>query len=1228
MENNIFRDIQTQLDLNGPVLSWSTEPTALSSAGAFTISPALPNGNTSFSFDASGDFSGFASNKEYTLTASTNFTTTVILKGASGGGYSATDLPGGKGGGVKGTVKFEKDTVYKLVIGKKGNTPWTDDAVNHGRVGAGGTSWGGNDTGSGVDHPSGAGGGYTGLFKTSVSQANALLIAGGGGGSAFYVGGYGGDGGGAATNGDGGSGGNAGVNPGLVIVETDAVSTTGGAWQTIDYTGAIDRIEFTNPNDAGNYASFNAIEIDGTVLVDGPDRNYSSSTSVNTGTFSGGGASAGFDGSLTTQCIASSDAANITVTFDPPISALTSLRVYTSYTATGSAVINILRDSTDSSVYGGTGGTQTAGGTGGTSIGQSNNGDNGAAFFGGNTATTNPDIPGGAGGGGYFGGAAGGGDALTVGSATGAGGGGGGSSYYSTNTSLVTSPSYLISDNINSGGTVSFGRGGAGNSAVLIGVATATFPNAADNSGSLSDQWYEEGVGALSESAKYVGTATTTLTVFDLSDTSNNTKIYLKVDYVPSQYETGNAWNEPLSSDNLTITTLPELEIISEPTNVQTVINSSASMSVVADLTDSSYTDDLNYQWYFDGEPVSDGVITETITTSTSTTGPVDETYSAPGSMIVGSDSTNIVITVCGGAGGKGGDDSNGGGGQGAEGRCGRFYFPGGPRTFDFIVGRKGNDGTTGGPGAFGQGGASNIAQGGNGGGAGGVGASGGGGGGGGASAIKENGNVVIISSGGGGGGGGSQNRSGQSGKDLRPGVGLGYGRGDVTTTQQGGNGDTRTNGDGGGGGGGGGGAGNSRWTPFSAGGYAGEDNQTNADHGSGGASAYDRSKASFNFDGYQNEGHGYVNIKYDGTVTVPSTTTKNITISGSKTNTLTVTSDSVGVHTTQCIITSATATNTTGITSIANLAVLNAVQQSEIQVESIGVTDTATISMVDLSNGEYIFDSSSSDPSSNLVVQYISFHATERDLDVEMDLYGGKGSDTGQSGGEGGYSRIRFTMKKDEEYTIVGLRTDSINTPFVYRKGTLMACVGQGGHAGNASGANGGFGGGVDVAGDKGQGLGNGSGGEVVFEGDLGVNGIFGSSYTAPVVYPGDSQETGQDGGRSIRCTKGVYWRQQGISSCDDMTGNIKFRLSNGTEVTNTASINRGFKAGYNIIQTAGKGLDLGGNGGNGANGGHGGASGGGGGGSGYQDGSVTVVTTQQGGSTGYSKCVLRIVT
>ena len=52
------------------------------------------------------------------------------------------------------------------------------------------------------------------------------------------------------------------------------------------------------------------------------------------------------------------------------------------------------------------------------------------------------------------------------------------------------------------------------------------------------------------------------------------------------------------------------------------------------------------------------------------------------------------------------------------------------------------------------------------------------------------------------------------------------------------------------------------------------------------------------------------------------------------------------------------------------------------------------------------------------------------------------------------------------------------------------------------------------------------------------------------------------------------------------------------------------------------------GGNGGAGATGGNGGTdSAGGGGGSGYTDGSVTVVSTQQGGSTGFSKIIIRAV-
>ena len=106
---------------------------------------------------------------------------------------------------------------------------------------------------------------------------------------------------------------------------------------------------------------------------------------------------------------------------------------------------------------------------------------------------------------------------------------------------------------------------------------------------------------------------------------------------------------------------------------------------------------------------------------------------------------------------------------------------------------------------------------------------------------------------------------------------------------------------------------------------------------------------------------------------------------------------------------------------------------------------------------------------------------------------------------------------------------------------------------------------------------------------------------------------------GRTIPCTRGVYWRDQGKSPCEDL-GTIKFRTPDGTEISNTAEIARGYKSGYNVIQTRGAPGNDGGAGGAGATGGRGGNGatnfGAGGGGSGYTDGSVTVVNTTLGGS------------
>ena len=71
----------------------------------------------------------------------------------------------------------------------------------------------------------------------------------------------------------------------------------------------------------------------------------------------------------------------------------------------------------------------------------------------------------------------------------------------------------------------------------------------------------------------------------------------MHVDYVPSQYETGNAINEPLISGITTVNTLPAIEIIAEPSSVQALALQNGSISIDSTLTDNSYASDLTYQW-------------------------------------------------------------------------------------------------------------------------------------------------------------------------------------------------------------------------------------------------------------------------------------------------------------------------------------------------------------------------------------------------------------------------------------------------------------------------------------------------------------------------------------------------------------------------------------------------------------------------------------------------------
>ena len=777
--------------------------------------------------------------------------------------------------------------------------------------------------------------------------------------------------------------------------------------------------------------------------------------------------------------------------------------------------------------------------------------------------------------------------------------------------SFTTNPTGVgstgVGINSTGGGTVS-----------LTGIATATFPTSANNAGYVTYRWHEENVGALSDSTYVTGTATTTLTLSNLiTPTDDGRKFFVQADYVPSYYVTGNATNEPLNSGVGTVTVDPLIEIIAQPTSA-TVTDQSATFTLDASLTNNGT--DLAYQWQLDGSDVTNGTVTK------STVGEIEgtednriiQTTQTSAQFTIPANVTNVRFNAASAAGGNGGGlggyQAGGTGGAGVSLYC-TIPTSTSARIVTFTVGRKGQDGGTGShnhahaaPGAV-QGGQSGNGTGGRG---------CGGGAGGSATSIVLDGVLVAVLGGGGGGGGGGLSGVGENGS----GYGDNEGVDGVTRALDLDRGDSGQSGNAGGGGGGGG-------DEAGTGGSAGVDG-FGGDGGGRGASVY-RSDYITRLDTADNPiSSGWGSLEYtqgQNIVTTVGNVSRTTTISGSTSKTLTLSTDGPGIGYTVCAsVSSATATNSPIKSNIVNYQVLDSQEESIIMIEAIGVDSTATVSEVDLNadeDGDVELGPAGVNVNNNIFTQFYSIYAKDRDLDVEMDLYGGG---TNSVGGEGGFSRIRFTMSQNEEYVIAGL-INSVNTPFVYRRGALMVCVGEGGKGG-VVGKSGGDGGGVGVAGGDGFGMeGSGSGANLIPNGQLTLSGIFGSASPSSTLYPGDTQAGNNRGGRTIRCTKGVYWAQQGIPPCNDISGNTKFRLSDGTEVTNTASITRGFKAGYNIMQTAGKGITAF-RGGNGATGGEGGDrdDAGGGGGSGYSDGTVTVMSTRLGGSTEHAKVLLRM--
>ena len=391
-------------------------------------------------------------------------------------------------------------------------------------------------------------------------------------------------------------------------------------------------------------------------------------------------------------------------------------------------------------------------------------------------------------------------------------------------------------------------------------------------------------------------------------------------------------------------------------------------------------------------------------------------------------------------------------------------------------------------------------------------------------------------------------------------------------------------------------------------------------------------------------DGYAIGNLRFNGTTVVgdigscllPNDKEVSTTVTGSNTDTLTINAEATANGTIRCKCTASNVQESPVFSNTVSYVVVE--PRSLLEIETYNYTDaTATLSEFDLANGDLTIDYAS------FTGNAVCLYAGDKDIDIEMEMYGGKGPTitpgVGADGGDGGYSKIRFTMERNVEHVLTGLFS-AVNAPFLYRKASLIACVGAGGAGRPAGGNSGGQGGGIGISGERGgSAQGTAAGGEAVQAGEGTLAGAFGGNFNGTEltggIIPPDKQAAGGSGavsgGNSIICTRGIYWREQGLAPCDDV-GTVKFRTPNGTEISNTATIARGYKSGYNVIQTGGEGIGQqgpdprAGDGGCGFTGGAGGDNRGGGGGSGYTDGSVTVVDTQLGGSDGDAKVIIRI--
>ena len=348
---------------------------------------------------------------------------------------------------------------------------------------------------------------------------------------------------------------------------------------------------------------------------------------------------------------------------------------------------------------------------------------------------------------------------------------------------------------------------------------------------------------------------------------------------------------------------------------------------------------------------------------------------------------------------------------------------------------------------------------------------------------------------------------------------------------------------------------------------------------------------------------------------------TDSSTVAGSATTELNISSTTLGISTIQCKISHNTANPSPVYSSVVDYDVTEARNIIKYECFSENSTTLNSTGTTDLSEGALSFRADTS-----AATRSITIYPSETDSEVKITMGGSRGdSQGGHRQGHGGISVFKITLLQDTEYTIkLGVPYSANLAPqggnpggggsaVLYRKANVIAVCGGGGGAGTLG--RGGDGGGVGLAGENGVGVNGAGGGEQILTGQMGTSGSYAKeSFFSDNTTSVNFLSTNDEGGFMPKCTVGDYYAEQGFAPCQDL-GNVQARTYDGDIIIGSATIDRGYKAGFGYRENGGNGVnENSGGGGAGARGGDGpslGGNAGGGGGSGYSNGEITLLTS-----------------